>query len=56
MGRGGGGIKECEVVEKVLEGYWGVGWVGWVGLEGSWKVPEAQDDWVGLGWVGLEGS
>ena len=30
------GIKECEVVERVLEGHWGVGEGG--GL-----------DWVGLG-------
>ena len=26
------GIKECEVVERVLEGRWGVG-------EGGWKGP-----------------
>ena len=33
-----------------------LGWIGlgWVGLEGSWKVPEAWDGWVGLDWVGLD--
>ena len=36
------GIKECEVVEGVLEGHWGVG-------EGGGRVLEGDG---ALGWLG----